>query len=340
MFYGCTSLTTAPELPATTLVNGCYQSMFYNCSNLSYIKALFLNGGQNFTLGWAHGVASTGTFVKNAAATWSISGENGVPSGWNIEYSDYTEFNPTISLSPSQYVTFESGADSSVFGLTIKSTNQTIYISKNGTLWQNINAGDVFLLDENEYFYVCGLLTNNNTTSNYTQFIINGNILASGNCGAIWNYENPSASLKEYCGYHMFYGCTGLVSAPELLATTLAAGCYNYMFYGCTNLMDLPLVPTTPNNTYYGYDYMFQGCTSLISITIEASVTSVGSYAFQGCSNLTSMYLYPTTPPTIQSTTFKNVPSTCAIYVPVGCAETYKAASNWSSRKNYIVEMS
>ena len=30
MFYGCTSLTTAPELPATTLANYCYLRMFYS----------------------------------------------------------------------------------------------------------------------------------------------------------------------------------------------------------------------------------------------------------------------------------------------------------------------
>ena len=35
MFGGCTSLTTAPALPATTLVEGCYQSMFTSCSSLT-----------------------------------------------------------------------------------------------------------------------------------------------------------------------------------------------------------------------------------------------------------------------------------------------------------------
>ena len=35
MFYGCTNLTTAPELPATTLAGFCYASMFYNCTSLT-----------------------------------------------------------------------------------------------------------------------------------------------------------------------------------------------------------------------------------------------------------------------------------------------------------------
>ena len=35
MFYGCTSLTTAPELPATMLTDDCYMSMFQGCTSLT-----------------------------------------------------------------------------------------------------------------------------------------------------------------------------------------------------------------------------------------------------------------------------------------------------------------
>ena len=35
MFYGCASLTTAPELPATTLAEGCYNGMFRGCTSLT-----------------------------------------------------------------------------------------------------------------------------------------------------------------------------------------------------------------------------------------------------------------------------------------------------------------
>ena len=35
MFSGCHSLTTAPALPATTLANNCYSSMFSNCNSLT-----------------------------------------------------------------------------------------------------------------------------------------------------------------------------------------------------------------------------------------------------------------------------------------------------------------
>ena len=40
MFYGCTSLTQAPALPATTLAEACYFSMFYDCTSITQAPAL------------------------------------------------------------------------------------------------------------------------------------------------------------------------------------------------------------------------------------------------------------------------------------------------------------
>ena len=40
MFYWCRNLTTAPELPATTLATRCYCNMFYNCTSLTTPPAI------------------------------------------------------------------------------------------------------------------------------------------------------------------------------------------------------------------------------------------------------------------------------------------------------------
>ena len=40
MFSGCTSLTTAPELPATTLAGNCYEFMFRGCTSLATVPVL------------------------------------------------------------------------------------------------------------------------------------------------------------------------------------------------------------------------------------------------------------------------------------------------------------
>jgi len=86
MFYNCASLTTAPELLATTLVSNCYDNMFLGCTNLNYIKAMFTTTPSNlYTNYWVYNVASSGTFVKNSAATWNVIGNNGIPSGWTVQ---------------------------------------------------------------------------------------------------------------------------------------------------------------------------------------------------------------------------------------------------------------
>ena len=84
MFKGCTSLTSAPELPATTLVTRCYNYMFKDCTNLNYVKALFIDIPKNSLNSWLSGVSSTGTFVKNASATWTNE-QAGIPTGWTAQ---------------------------------------------------------------------------------------------------------------------------------------------------------------------------------------------------------------------------------------------------------------
>ena len=89
MFRNCTSLTTAPILPAKTLAMQCYKYMFNRCSNLSYIKAMFTTppspSNSSYTYNWLNGVKSSGTFVKNSSATWSLTGASGIPSGWTVQ---------------------------------------------------------------------------------------------------------------------------------------------------------------------------------------------------------------------------------------------------------------
>ena len=86
MFSECTSLVNAPALNATTLKSGCYYKMFFNCSNLNYIKAMFTTTpSTEYTNAWVYGVSSSGIFVKNSAATWDVTGNDGIPKGWTVQ---------------------------------------------------------------------------------------------------------------------------------------------------------------------------------------------------------------------------------------------------------------
>ena len=75
--------------------------------------------------------------------------------------------------------------------------------------------------------------------------------------------ELPATTLADYCYEKMFYGCTSLTTAPkELPATTLANSCYLYMFGSCKNLTTAPELPAT-TLAYGCYYQMFSGCTGL-----------------------------------------------------------------------------
>lgn len=98
MFYGCTGLTTAPELPATKLAKDCYNTMFYGCTKLNYIKMLATDISASYCLDrWVSGVSPTGTFVKNPDATWEVYGDSGIPNGWTVKM-DGEEDNGLISF--------------------------------------------------------------------------------------------------------------------------------------------------------------------------------------------------------------------------------------------------
>jgi hypothetical protein len=71
-----------------------------------------------------------------------------------------------------------------------------------------------------------------------------------------------ATTLAEYCYQYMFYGCTSLVNAPDLPATTLSNSCYSFMFANCNHL------ETALNSNNYTQltptqDAMFNSCNAL-----------------------------------------------------------------------------
>ena len=87
---------------------------------------------------------------------------------------------------------------------------------------------------------------------------------------------------------------------------------------------------TIPNGVTSINGNAFQTCSSLVNVTIGDGVTSMGSNAFHGCA-IEKFVIKAVNPPTIQSSTFKNVPTTCIYEVPAASFEAYKTATNWSA---------
>ncbi len=129
----------------------------------------------------------------------------------------------------------------------------------------------------------------------------------------------PATTLNDSCYYHMFDGCQSLTKAPELPATTLAQNCYGSMFRGCQSLTEAPVLPaTTLANCYYCYQYMFDGCQSLTEAPALPATTLVQNcyqYMFRGCQSLTEAPALPAT------TLVQN----CYQYMFRGCQSLTKA---------------
>lgn len=99
----------------------------------------------------------------------------------------------------------------------------------------------------------------------------NGSIVEQGYCGMFINCTSlttpptrlavsPSSGTKHF--QQMFQGCSALLYAPELPATTvLASGCQQ-MFENCSSLLEGPELPAVTVGQY-AYYQMFKGCSSM-----------------------------------------------------------------------------
>ena len=86
MFYGCTSLTTAPSLPATTLANNCYNSMFYGCKKIKLSSTAF------------------GTYTKSYRIPKSGTGTIGTNSMFNMFINTGGTFTGTPEINNTYYL--------------------------------------------------------------------------------------------------------------------------------------------------------------------------------------------------------------------------------------------
>ena len=133
----------------------------------------------------------------------------------------------------------------------------------------------------------------------------------SGCSSLIQAPELPATTLAANCYAHMFSGCSSLIQAPELPATTLADNCYEYMFYNCSSLIQAPELPATTLAANC-YAFMFYECPSLIQapeLPATTLVTHCYEYMFSGCSSLIQAPELPAT--TLAFRCYKDMFSSC-----------------------------
>ena len=225
MFSGCTNLTVAPDLPAETLVESCYNQMFYGCTSLTTAPEL-----------------PARTLASNCYASMFLECTN-------------------LTIAPELPAT------------TLADECYRSMLSCTGIT----KAPDLPATTLAEYCY-CAMFQQ---CLNLTQApVLNVGTMLKGcyavmfsGCTSLTQApELPATTLAAECYGEMFTGCTNLTTAPDLPASTLVSGCYNKMFAGCTSLNAVKCLAENPQET--GCSNWLTGVASIGTFTKAANVTT------------------------------------------------------------------
>ena len=198
-----------------------------------------------------------------------------------------------------------------------------LYYSTDKANWTIWDYGDYALtITRDRPVYIRGNNPGGFSKNNgrYSRFSSTGDgFSVSGDIMSLIDYEHELTAIPSiYCFRSLFEGCTGLVSVPELPATTLTEGCYSRMFYGCTRLTKAPDLPATAlaKNCY---SYMFSGCSGLTEAP-ALPATELAEYCYQ---NMFSDCAALTETPDLPATTLAKY---CYAYMFSGCTGLTKVS--------------
>ena len=230
MFEKCTKLTSAPVLPATTLANSCYFRMFRDCTKLTSAPELPATTLANYCY---DGMFENCTNLTSAPK---------LPATTLANYCYYSMFKKCTKLTSAPVLPATTLANSCYQGMFSICTKLTSAPELPATT-----------LADNCYNGMFSHCTNLTSAS-----------------------ELPATTLADNCYSNMFVNCTNLTSAPVLPANTLKRNCYSNMFFDCTNLASASELPATTlaDNCYQG---MFYNCTKLSTVTMLASDSEITS---------------------------------------------------------------
>ena len=294
MFDECNSLTTAPELTATTLKKQCYTEMFRSCKNLKIAPELPATELERECYSYMFSDCSSLESVPDLKATklasnccqWMFTNCTSLRDAPKL---------PAMELADSCYLNMFCGCNSLETAPALPATAlaKACYSKmfnscenlKNAPVLPATKMADYCYL---EMFMYCNSLK--------TAPKLPAKELATGCyegmffiCTSLTETPDlPAQKLDSSCYSGMFNGCTSLTKTPDLPATALAPACYRGMFSDCTSLTKAPDLPAIELEEYC-YSWMFSGCTSLTKAPdLPAKELKEHCYAFMfnGCENL------------------------------------------------------
>jgi hypothetical protein len=296
MFYQCTSLTKAPTLPAETLVSGCYFLMFNGCSSLNYIKCLATEMYFNSCVNWVEGVSSSGTFVKNPTMTSWARGISGIPKNWTVQ-DDTTPGNDSGGSNDDTNPGNDSGGNNDNGKGDMSGNYLTFVALDNSTFKFTVTTGSAsisYSLDGGSTWNTLASGVNSPSVSAGQKIMWKGSRRPKQGAG-IGTFSSTGRFNVEGNPMSLLYG-DNFQDKTKLN--------YNYafceLFTGNTNVINARKMVLPATTLADGcYSWMFYGCTSLTTAPqLPATALAKGcySYMFYNCSSLV-------TPPSLPATT-------------------------------------
>ena len=323
MFNGCTSLTKAPELPATTLAQYCYLNMFKGCTSLIKAPALPATTLANNCYQYMFSGCSSLNEVRcQMSSTISSSDISSYANNWLSGVS------PTGTFYTNADANWSSGASGIPEGwnrvneeaptvddltkpLTLKATQDgsTVKLTMKGSTYSRYQ-------------------TSSDGGNTWTDYTLDTTITL--NTGDEVSFRTKADRSAQRYDDYICFEMTGKVEAwhnvlslylTNNFATYKAVVSYafNRLFAGCTSLTKAPVLPAT-SLAKYCYMYMFAGCTSLTKAPALPATTLDNNcymYMFDGCTSLTKTPELPAT--TLADHCYLNMFSNCSSLNEVRC---------------------
>ena len=307
MFYGCSSLTKAPKLVATDLGNGSYFAMFQNCTSLNYIYCAAKNRSYttNQFTNFMYGVPKNGYFEYADPTINCVpedTGGHGRKSSWE------TNLNVDKKYSTYFYIEDLSGEENTFTQKALgyyQLRTSPIQYSYDTVTWSNMTSPS---RNGTSSINFTGRLYLRSTRCSFYSY-------DTSSSGSIYYDNSVSFTCSKDYKIGGFLGSLIVGSEIEKHINTVYRGRYNYysrgtsfysLFKDSTTLKSIDDVIWPINLGYDGqhgsYSGMFQGCTGLTSVP-DLPYTTLDYRCYQGMfSGCTSL----TTAPALPVTTLKN----------------------------------
>lgn len=186
-----------------------------------------------------------------------------------------------------------------------------------------------------------GVIQFSGTLNDFPQNV--GNVTITGLSGTIKSYA--FAATGGILGNNIWSSATGL----EIKSAIETIESYAFNSWVNSKILILPIsvkyIADNAFNTWSGFTgrlslpdslltigtASFQNWNKCTEVVLGTSLISIGGFGLGNLSSCNSITIKATTPPTITSSTFNGLKSTCIFKVPAGSVAAYQAAPNWSA---------